>query len=88
MPGQTAFAWLLPAAGFVAVVLAASTWVSPLRSAAAVSSVWGAAVWVLAARSGPPEAVLQGRAQAGFVALAAASFAVFVLRRRQLRPWR
>ena len=33
VPGETAFAWLLPAAGFVAVVLAASTWVSPLRAA-------------------------------------------------------
>ena len=33
VPGETAFAWLLPAVGFVAVVLAASTWVSPLRAA-------------------------------------------------------
>ena len=38
VPGETAFAWLLPAVGFVAVVLAASTWVSPLRAAIAVSS--------------------------------------------------
>ena len=91
VPGETAFAWLLPAVGFVAVVLAASTWVSPLRSAIAVSSAWLAVVWLLAARSGAPQAVLQGRAQAGFLALAAASFAIFVLRRRQLRqlrPWR
>jgi hypothetical protein len=91
VPGETAFAWLLPAAGFVAVVLAASTWVSPLRSAIAVSSVWLAVVWLLAARSGAPDAVLRGRAQAGFLALAAASFVVFVVRRRrlrQLRPWR
>ena len=38
-----------------------------------------------------PDAVLQGRAQAGFLALAAASFAIFLVRRRQLRqlrPWR
>jgi hypothetical protein len=91
VPGQTAFAWLLPAVGFVAVVLAASTWVSPLRAAIAVSSVWLAVVWLLAARSGAPEAVLQARAQAGFVVLAAASFSIFLLRRRrlrQLRPWR
>ena len=91
VPGETAFAWLLPAAGFVAVVLAASTWVSPLRSAIAVSSAWLAVIWLLAARSGAPESVLQGRAQAGFLALAAASFAIFVVRRRrlrQLRPWR
>ena len=91
VPGEAAFAWLLPAAGFVAVVLAASTWVSPLRSAIAVSSAWLAVIWLLAARSGAPDAVLQGRAQAGFLALAAASFAIFVVRRRrlrQLRPWR
>jgi len=91
VPGETAFAWLLPAAGFVAVVLAASTWVSPLRSAIAVSSAWLAAIWLLAARSGAPDAVLQARAQAGFLALAAASFAIFLVRRRrlhQLRPWR
>jgi len=91
VPGETAFAWLLPAAGFVAVVLAASTWVSPLRAAIAVSSGWLAVVWLLAARSGAPGAVFQARAQAGFLALAAASFVIFLVRRRrlaQLRPWR
>ena len=91
VPGETAFAWLLPAVGFVAVVLAASTWVSPLRAAAAVSTVWFTAVWLLAARSGAPQAVLQARAQAGFLALAAASFSIFLVRRRrlrQLRTWR
>ena len=91
VPGETAFAWLLPAVGFVAVVLAASTWVSPLRAAIAVSSAWLAVVWLLAARPGSPDAVLQGRAQAGFLVLAAASFVIFLLRRRQLRqlrPWR
>jgi len=91
VPGETAFAWLLPAVGFVAVVLAASTWISPLRAAIAVSTVWLAAVWLLAARSGSPESVLQARVQAGFLALAAASFSIFLIRRRQLRqlrPWR
>ena len=91
VPGETAFAWLLPAVGFVAVVLAASTWVSPLRAAIAVSTVWLVVVWLLAARSGSPDAVLQARAQAVFLALAAASFGIFLLRRRrlrQLRPWR
>ena len=76
VPGETAFAWLLPAAGFVAVVLAASTWVSPLRAAMTVSCAWLAAVWLLAARSGSPDAVLQARAQAAFLALAAASFSI------------
>ena len=91
VPGEAPFAWLLPAVGFVAVVLAASTWVSPLRSAIAVSSVWLGVVWLLAARSGSPDAVLQARAQAGFLALAAGSFGIFLVRRRwlrQLRPGR
>jgi len=91
VPGEAAFAWLLPAVGFVTVVLAASTWVSPLRAAIAVSLAWLATVWLLAARSSSPESVLQARAQAAFLALAAASFSIFLLRRRwlrQLRPWR
>jgi hypothetical protein len=91
VPGETAFAWLLPAVGFVAVVLAASTWVSPLRAAIAVSCAWLALVWLLATRPGSPDAIIQGRAQAGFLLLAAASFGIFLLRRRQLRqlrPWR
>jgi hypothetical protein len=91
IPGGAPFGWLLPAVGFVAVVLAASTWVSPLRSAIAVSSAWLALVSLLATRSGSPDAIIQGRAQAGFLVLAAASFVIFILRRRQLRqlrPWR
>jgi len=91
VPGETAFAWLLPAVGFVAVVLAASTWVSPLRAAIAVSCAWLALVSLLATRPGSPDAIIQGRAQAGFLVLAAASFGIFLLRRRQLRqlrPWR
>jgi hypothetical protein len=91
VPGETAFAWLLPAVGFVAVVLAASTWVSPLRAAITVSTVWLAVIWLLAARPGSADALLQARAQAGFLVLAAASLVVFLARRRrlrQLRPWR
>ena len=91
IPTEEPFAWLLPAVGFVAVVLAASTWFSPLRSAIAVSSVWLGVIWLLALRSGAPEAVLQARVQAAFLALAAASFSIFLVRRRrlhQLRTWR
>jgi len=88
VPGEAPFAWLLPAVGFVAVVLAASTWVSPLRSAIAVSLAWLAVVWLLEARSGSPGAVLKAPAQAGFLALAAASFVIFLMRRRRLRQLR
>jgi hypothetical protein len=90
VPGETAFAWLLPALGFVAVVLAASTWVSPLRAAIAVSLAWLGLVSLLAAHSRSPDAIVQGRAQAGFLVLAASSFVIFLIRRRrlrQLRPW-
>jgi hypothetical protein len=91
VPGKAPFAFLLPAVGFVAVVLAASTWVSPLRAAVVVSSLWLAVVWQLATRSGPPGEVLQAWAQAGFTVLAVASFVIFLVRRRrlrQVRPWR
>jgi hypothetical protein len=85
VPGEAPFVWLLPAVGFVAVVLAASTWVSPLRAAIAVSSLWLAVVSLLATLPGSSGAIIQGRAQAGFLVLAAASFVIFILRRRQLR---
>ena len=91
VPGEAPFAWLLPAVGFVAVVLAASTWVSPLNAAVAVSAAWLMTVWLLATRLASPAAVLQARVQVAFLALAAASFGIFLVRRRhlrQLRPWR
>jgi hypothetical protein len=91
IPTEEPFAWLLPAVGFVTVVLAASTWFSPLRSAVVVSSVWLGVIWLLAFRISSPDVVLQARAQAGFLALAAASFSIFLVRRRrlyQLRPRR
>lgn len=91
VPGAAPFAWLLPAVGFVAVVLAASTWVSPLNAAIVVSGGWFAAVWVMSARSATPAAMSQARTQVAFLVLAAASFAIFLVRGRrlrQLRPWR
>ncbi|MFJ9541234.1 hypothetical protein ACIRPX_28750 [Streptomyces sp. NPDC101225] len=88
LPGQAPFAWLLPAVGFVAVVLAASTWVSPLYSAIAVSTVWLAVIGSLATRSGSPDAVLQTRTQAAFLVLAAASLVILLARRRRLRRLR
>jgi hypothetical protein len=91
VPGEAPFAWLLPAVGFVAVVLAASTWVSPLNAAMAVSVAWLTTVWLLATGLASPAAVLQTRIQVAFLVLAAASFGIFLVRRRhlrQLRPWR
>jgi len=81
-------AMLLPALGFVAVVLALSTWMSPLRSAIGVSLAWLAIVWFLVAQAGSPDAVLQARFQAGYVVLAMASIAIFFVRARHLRELR
>jgi hypothetical protein len=91
MPGGLLLAWLLPAVGFVAVVLAASTWVSPLNAAVTVSVAWLVTVWLLVARSTSPTEVLQARTQAAFSVVAAASFGIFLVRQRhlrRLRPWR
>src|SRR5262249_30862260 len=90
VPGQTAFAWLLPALGFVAVVPGAATWVSPLRACLPVSLAGLGRVSLLPARPSSPDAIVQGRAQVGFLVLAATSFVIFLIRRRQLRqlrPW-
>jgi hypothetical protein len=90
VPGQTPFVWLLPALGFVAVVLAASTWISPLNAATTVSVAWLLAVW-LVKRAHSPTVVLEAPIQVAFLVLAAASFCVFVVRAHhlsQLRPRR
>jgi hypothetical protein len=90
VPGETPFVWLLPALGFVAVVLAASTWISPLNAATTVSVAWLLAVW-LVKRAHSPAVVLDAPIQVAFLVLAAASFCIFVARAHhlsQLRPRR
>jgi hypothetical protein len=90
VPGRTPFVWLLPALGFVAVVLAASTWINPLNAATTVSVAWLLAVW-LVKRAHSPTVVLEGWIQVAFLVLAAASFCIFVVRAHhlsQLRPRR
>jgi hypothetical protein len=91
IPSQARYLWLLPAVGFVAAVLALSTWTSPLRAAVAVSLAWLAAVWLLMARSGSPDTALRDWFQLGYLLLAVASLAIFLIRRghlRELRPRR
>jgi hypothetical protein len=63
-----AVAWLLPAAGFIAVVLTASNWVEPSYAAVAVGASWFAAV-VWAVRTGDPTAVLAPAALAIYLAM-------------------
>jgi len=54
---EVSAAWLLPAAGFVAVVLLAGTWVDPAYAAAGVTLAWMVAV-VSWARTGEPLGVV------------------------------
>ena len=88
VPGWAPSTWLLPAFGFAALVLALSTWISPLRAAIGVGLAWLVIVWLLIARAGSPDAVLQDRFQTGYLVLALASITVFFARARHLRELR
>jgi hypothetical protein len=88
VPAQAPYTWLLPAVGFVAAVLALSTWTSPLRAAIAVSAAWLVVVWLLMAQAGSPDAVLRARFQLCYLVLAAVSSVIFLARRRHLRELR
>jgi positive regulator of sigma E activity len=91
VPGRAPLVWLLPAVGFVALVLAASTWVSPLNAATTVSAGWLLAIWMVVRRTYSPSVVLEPRIQVAFLVLAVGSFCIFLVRERhlsQLRPWR
>ena len=88
VPDWAPSTWLLPAFGFTAVVLALSTWVSPLRAAVGVSLAWLATVLALVAQAGSPDAVLAARFQGAYLVLAVASIAVFFIRARHLRELR
>lgn len=63
-----AVAWLLPAAGFVAVVLTSSTWVNPAHAATAVALAWVVVV-ALAVRSGDPLLVFAPAALVTYLAI-------------------
>lgn len=80
MPTFVAVAWLLPAAGFVAVVLTASSWFEPEQVGTALALGWLAAVaW--AARGGDPLVLVTGPAVAVYLTVlvtAAVAFAVRV----------
>ena len=88
VPGWAPSTWLLPAFGFAAVVLALSTWMSPLRATIGVSLAWLFVVWMLMLRAGSPDTVLEARSQAIYVGLAIVSIIVFVVRGRHLRELR
>jgi hypothetical protein len=88
MPVHAPLVWLLPAAGFVTLVLALSTWISPLRAAFGVSAVWLAAIWLSVLHTGSAHGLLHDRYLVGYLALGVLSSAVLVARRRHLRELR
>jgi len=83
-----AVAWLLPAAGFIAVVLTASNWVEPSYAAVAVGAGWFGAV-LLAVRDGDPTAVLAPAALAIYLAMLGVAALTMLLRLLGTTPsWR
>jgi hypothetical protein len=87
LPGRSSYLWLLPAAGFVAGVLALSTWINPLRAGAAISGAWSLVV-LFTALNGSVSVVLQARYQAAYIVLGAVSTITFLARSRHLRELR
>jgi len=88
IPARAPYLWLLPAVGFIAAVLALSTWMNPLRGAIAISAVWLAVVWSAAAQHRSPSAVLHAPFQVFYIVLAVVSSGVFPARGRHLREVR
>jgi hypothetical protein len=88
LPGRGPYLWLLPATGFVAAVLALSTWMKPLQGAVAVSAVWFAVVWSAAARDESTSAMLHAPFLIGYLVLAVAASAIWLARARHLREIR
>jgi hypothetical protein len=79
LPGRSAVLWLVPAAAFTTVMLAASTWTGAGRTGAALAAAWVLAVAV-AGYQQSPEALVAVRPLAAYVIVALAGTAVFVTR--------
>jgi hypothetical protein len=84
VPEPAPYLWVLPAGGFVTGVLALSTWTTPLRAAAAVGVTWFLVIFVTMTRA-PWSDVLRAPYQVVYLALAAASVAVLIVRGRHVR---
>ena len=84
VPVPAPYLWALPAVGFVTGVLALSTWTTPLRAAAAVGVTWFLVIVVTATEAAWSD-VLRAPYQVGYLALAAASVAILIVRGRQVR---
>ena len=84
MHGPTPYLWLLPAIGFVAGVLALSTWVPPMTAVAAIGVVWTLVVGA-ATVYGSSVDVVHFPFSPIYLGLAVVSCAVVAARGRQLR---
>lgn len=83
LPGDLAYGWLVPAAGCTAVVLALSTWVSPLSAVGAVSTGWVLLVSAVSS-GGSPADVLDAGYVTSYLLVCAGALLLLVLRRGQL----
>jgi hypothetical protein len=83
-----AVAWLLPAAGFIAVVLTASNWADPTHAAAVVGGTWITVV-LWAVHTGDPLAVFAPLAMGGYAVLLGAAVLTLLHRLLSTTPsWR
>jgi hypothetical protein len=83
-----AVAWLLPAAGFIAVVLTASNWLDPTYAASVVAGGWVSVV-VWAAVTGDPLAVFAPAAMGVYVVILAVAALTLLHRLFRATPsWR
>lgn len=87
LPGPTPLLWLLPAVGFVASVLALSTWLAPLTAAAGIGLAWIVAVGA-ATVYGSSADIVRGPFPIVYLAVIAASAVVVLARGRHLRTFR
>jgi hypothetical protein len=89
VPIGSPYLWLLPSVGFVAAVLAASTWWSPLRAAIAITTGWTLLTWQAGAHGRTVGDLLQPRLQVVYLALTVLSGVIVIVRAghlRELRP--
>jgi hypothetical protein len=81
-PAAVAAAWLVPALGFTAVLLAASTWYDPVQSAVALATGWVLAV-TFASVNGVTNAVYEPLALVLYAVAGTGALVVLVVRLRR-----
>jgi hypothetical protein len=89
VPIGSPYLWLLPSVGFVAAVLAASTWWSPLRAAIVIATGWTVLTWQAGVNGRTVGDLLQPRLQLAYLTLTVLSGVIVLVRAghlRELRP--